>query len=70
MRSLWKASYETFNHGDETPDYQIIEENPVAKIMDSIIGEIQILGMVSSSLFHPKHAANQHSDGKSSHAPD
>lgn len=26
MRSLWKASYETFNPGDDTPDYHISEE--------------------------------------------
>jgi len=64
MRSLWKASYETFNPGDDTPDYKISEENPVAKIMDGIIGEIPIVGMASSYLFHPKYAATQHSNGE------
>lgn len=62
MRSLWKASYETFNPGDDTPDYQISEENPLAKIMDGLIGEIPILGMASSYLFHPKYSATQHSN--------
>lgn len=62
MRSLWKASYETFNPGDETPDYKISEENPLAKIMDGLIGEIPILGMASSYLFHPKYSAVKNSN--------
>ena len=57
MRSIWKASYETFNPGDETPDYKITEENPAAKIFDSLLGEIPIVGMASSYLFNPKYLA-------------
>ncbi len=64
MRSMWKASYEIFNPGDETPDYKITEENPFAKIMDGLIGEIPIVGMASSYLFHPKYAATNHSNGQ------
>ena len=64
MRSMWKASYETFNPGDETPDYKISEENPFAKIMDGLIGEIPIVGFASSYLFHPKYAATSHSNGQ------
>jgi len=64
MRSLWKASYETFNPGDETPDYKISEENPFAKIMDGLIGEIPVIGFASSYLFHPKYSATQHSNGE------
>ncbi len=63
MRSLWKASYETFNPGDDIPDYKISEENPVAKILDGLIGEIPIVGMASSYLFHPKYSAIQN-DGE------
>jgi len=59
MRSLWKASYETFNPGEDTPDYLISEENPAAKIFDSLIGEIPILGMASSYLFNPKYLATK-----------
>jgi len=63
MRSIWKASYESFNGVDETPDYKISEENPFAKIMDGLIGEIPIVGFASSYLFHPKYSAVSHSDG-------
>jgi len=64
MRSLWKASYETFNPGDDVPDYKISEENPMAKIVDSLLGEIPILGIATSYLFHPKYAATQHTNGQ------
>ena len=64
MRSLWKASYETFNPSEDTPDYHITEENPVAKIFDCLIGEIPIVGMASSYLFNPKYLATQNNGGK------
>lgn len=63
MRSLWKASYETFNSGDNTPDYKITEENPGAKIMDGLLGQIPIIGFATSYLFHPRYAATQNSNG-------
>lgn len=64
MRSIWKASYETFNPGDDTPDYLITEENPVSKIFDSLIGEIPIIGMASSYLFNPKYLATNKSSSE------
>ncbi|MGJ8657164.1 MAG: hypothetical protein ACSHX6_11995 [Akkermansiaceae bacterium] len=64
MRSLWKASYETFNPGDDTPDYHISEENPMSKVFDSLIGEIPIVGMATSYLFNPKYLATQKSNGE------
>ena len=57
MRSIWKASYEVFNPEDENPDYHISEENPAAKIFDSILGDIPVVGMASSYLFNPKYLA-------------
>jgi hypothetical protein len=62
-RSLWKAHYETFNPGDETPDFAIREENPGAKILDSLLGEIPILGMFSGYFCHPRYLATR-SDGR------
>lgn len=56
-RSMWRAHYETFNPGDNTPDFSIREENPGAKVMDSILGEIPILGFLTGYLFHPKYLA-------------
>lgn len=64
MRSIWKASYEVFNPEDETPDYHITEENPAAKIFDSLLGEIPIIGMATSYLFNPKYLATYKTSGE------
>ena len=56
-RSIWKAHYETFNPGDDVPDFSIQEENPGAKVMDSLLGGIPIIGMATGYFFHPKYLA-------------
>lgn len=58
-RSLWKAHYETFNPGDNVPDFSIHEENPWAKVADSFLGEIPLIGLLSGYLFHPKYLATR-----------
>lgn len=58
-RSMWRAHYEVFNPGDNAPDFSIREENPGAKIMDSILGEIPLVGMATGYLFHPKYLATR-----------
>ncbi len=59
-RSIWRAHYEVFNPGDSTPDFSIREENPAAKVMDSILGQIPIVSMATGYLFHPKYLAAKH----------
>ncbi|MDE0836823.1 MAG: hypothetical protein OSA84_10775, partial [Akkermansiaceae bacterium] len=58
-RSMWRAHYETFNPGADVPDFSIREENPGAKVMDSILGSIPIIGMATGFLFHPKYLATR-----------
>ncbi|MCF7675908.1 MAG: hypothetical protein K9N23_20540 [Akkermansiaceae bacterium] len=58
-RSLWRAHYEVFNPGDNTPDFSIREENPGAKVLDSLLGEIPILGMFTGYFCHPKYIATR-----------
>ena len=62
-RSLWRAHYEAFNPGDNTPDFSIREENAGAKVADAFLSEIPILGMFSGYLFHPRYLASR-SDGQ------
>lgn len=62
-RSLWRAHYEVFNPGDQTPDFSIREENPGAKVLDSLLGEIPILGMFTGYFCHPSYLATR-SDGR------
>lgn len=58
-RSIWRAHYNTFNPGDDNPDFTIREENPGAKVMDSILGEIPLVGLATGYLFHPKYLATR-----------
>lgn len=58
-RSIWKAHYETFNPGDNVPDFSIQEENVWTKVADSFFSEIPIVGMFSGYLFHPSFVATR-----------
>ena len=59
MRSLFKAHYETFVGPDESHDFDIQEENALAKVGDSVLGSIPVIGMLSGYLFHPKYLATR-----------
>jgi hypothetical protein len=61
-RSLWKAHYEVFNPGDNSTDFSIQEENGWIKVLDSLLGEIPILGIFSGYFLHPSYLASR-SDG-------
>lgn len=54
MRSIWKACYQVLDE-NETHISTIEEENPMAKVADSFLGEIPVVGMFTGYLFHPKY---------------
>ncbi len=60
-RSMWKAHYETFNPGDNSPDFSIHEENAWIKVADSIVSDIPIVGMFSGYFLHPSYLASRSS---------
>lgn len=62
-RSIWKAHYETFNPGDDLPDFSIQEENAWSKIADSVLNGIPVLGLLSGYLFHPRYLATRANGG-------
>ena len=53
MKSLWRARYDVLDQ--EHPAFTITEENPFAKVMDRLLGEVPIVGVVSGYLFHPSY---------------
>ena len=53
MRSFWRAEYEV--QGPAGPILTIREENPWTKVVDSLLGEIPLLGLLSGYLFHPAY---------------
>ena len=53
MRSFWKAHYEINRAGQ--PLFVVREENPWIKIIDGVLGEIPVLGLLSGYAFHPAY---------------
>ncbi len=53
MKSLWKAHYEIVD-GD-LPALTIQEANPWIKVIDGLLGEIPIIGMLTGYFFHPAY---------------
>ena len=53
MKSIWKARYDIVNGSGSALTIQ--ETNPWAKVCDSLLGEVPILGMFSGYLFHPEY---------------
>ena len=53
MRSLWSAHYDVIQDGQI--DMTIREENPTKKVLESILGEIPIIGLIAVYLLNPSY---------------
>jgi uncharacterized protein YxjI len=53
-RSLWKAQYDIIDEFQK-PQYSINEENGWVKVLDSLIGQVPILGMFTGYFFNPSY---------------
>lgn len=53
MRSLWKARYEV--QAAQGRPMSIQEANPWTKVLDSVVGEIPVVGIFTGYLFHPAY---------------
>lgn len=61
MRSLWRANYEIYNAADEQV-MKIGEENGWVKVVDSLIGEIPVVGMFTGYFFNPSYIVSRMDD--------
>ena len=61
MKSLWRARYDIVNGGG--PVMTIQEANPWAKVFDTLMCEIPVLGMFSGYVFHPEYVVAR-ADGR------
>lgn len=61
MRSLWSAHYEVIEDG--VVDMEIVEENPWKKVIESILGEIPIVGFVFLYILNPSYVIKM-ADGR------
>jgi hypothetical protein len=56
MRSLWQSTYQV-SDSHEKQTHFIREDNPWAKVGDSVLGNIPFLGFISGYVFHPTYTA-------------
>lgn len=54
MKSFWRAHYDV--HATRGQVLTIREENPWAKVIDSFVGEIPVVGLITGYFFHPAYA--------------
>lgn len=52
--SIWKAQYELIDQHQKL-QYHIGEENGWVKVMDSLLGQVPVLGMLTGYLFNPSY---------------
>ncbi|TWU44844.1 hypothetical protein Q31b_00140 [Novipirellula aureliae] len=57
MRSLWSAHYEIMQDGKI--DMTISEESPIKKVVESLLGEIPIVGFVAAMLLNPSYIVSR-----------
>lgn len=58
MRSIFKASYEVYDERDAQV-MKINEENGWIKVIDSLIGEVPIVGMFTGYFFNPSYIVSR-----------
>ncbi|WP_395747532.1 hypothetical protein [Prosthecobacter sp.] len=59
MKSLWRAHYDVFAPGARTPTFVIQETNPFVKLLNDLVGEIPVLGLVTDFVLHPGYLATR-----------
>lgn len=57
LKSLWRARYNVLN--GSAPSLTIHEENAWVRVVDGIVGEIPLIGLVSGYLFHPAYLVDR-----------
>ena len=62
MRSIWRAHYEVQQGGQ--PRFVVREENPWVKVVDNLLGEIPVLGILTGYLFHPAYVVTRADSGQ------
>lgn len=58
MRSIWSAHYEILDEAGQVA-YEIREENPFVKVLDSLVGDIPIVGFFSGYFLNPRYLVSK-----------
>lgn len=57
LKSLWKAHYDVFAPGAQTPTFSVQEENAWIKFLDGLVSGIPVVGMFAGYMLHPVYNA-------------
>ena len=61
MRSIWRANYEIYDAGG-TQVMKINEENGWVKVVDSLVGELPVVGIFTGYFFNPSYIVSRMND--------
>ena len=61
LKSLWRAQYEVSRGAAAA--FVIQEENPWVKVLDGLVGEIPVIGMLTGYMLHPAYKVTRTADG-------
>ena len=54
FRSIWSAHWLLFDTSDQQ-SHHMTEDNPWAKVLDTLLGEIPVVGLFTGYVFHPSY---------------
>ncbi|WP_395740802.1 hypothetical protein [Prosthecobacter sp.] len=63
MKSLWRAHYDVFAPGAQSPAFAIQEANPWTKMLDGLVGQIPVVGLFTGFMLHPVYIASRGEQG-------
>jgi hypothetical protein len=61
MRSLWRSHYELLRNGQ--PLFNVREENPWIKVLDGLVSDIPVVGLLSGYVLHPTYRVTPANSG-------
>lgn len=59
MRSLWRASYDIVGPGGSGAAFHVTEKSPLVRLLDGLIGEIPIIGLLTGYFLQPVYLVNR-----------
>ena len=63
LKSLWRAHY-VVSDATGQPRLKIEEENPFVKLLDALLGQIPLVGMVTGYFLHPRYVVADSATGQ------
>ena len=63
LKSLWRAHYEVLDATGQ-PVLTLQEENPIVKLLDALLGEIPLVGMLTGFFLHPRYVISERASGQ------